>query len=215
MAKNPYPMARSDLAWQPNTHVLSIGYQTSVFYQINADTGKTQSIPTNHTVSMWGVSYAADGRWLATSSNDAFVEVWDTQTMSRTMHLPGFGGVFHPINADLFAVAELRSPHIRLWSVTTHEPTRTLTGTDSFATMVFSPNGQYLAARDIYRAYVWDLTTMERVLIADAPSDRLIFSPQSDRIAILNNHLSQITVVESATGDTVATLRATSTHQLG
>jgi hypothetical protein len=140
---------------------------------------------------MKGLAYSPDGRWLAGTTPDFSVNLWDAQTYQRSGRLSGHTG-------EVFAVAfsadgrRLASASLdrtaRAWDVDTRECQAVLTGhTDAVYAAAFHPDGTRLATAGRDRAvWLWDLAKGEDVARLPGHTDfvwSLAFSPDGATLA--------------------------------
>ena len=134
------------------------------------------------------LDFSADGRLLATGSNDHTARLWDTATGSERARLQHDDAVvsvaFHPKRPWLATGSKDGSA--RVWNITDGAQLRRLEAHDEVRAVVFSPNGRYLAAIDT-RACVQlvdlDSTTSPRRWCWGSAGLGLAFSADSQRLA--------------------------------
>jgi WD40 repeat protein len=141
---------------------------------------------------VWGVAFSPDSVYLATSSMDGQVIIWDWAAGKRLLELTGHEGAVQDIrfspNGMLLATAG-RDSTARLWDATNGRELFTLRGHDQgsyrpffegIMELAFSPDGTSLATAgldDITR--VWDARTGELLLtlLHNSPVKSVSFSP--------------------------------------
>ncbi len=116
-----------------------------------------------HTNEVWSVAFSADGRLLASGSNDRTIRIWQTQTGECLQILEGH---MHWVMSVVFSsqpdilVSAGFDRLIKFWNVQTGECLRTWQMDRSICTIAFNPSGDILASGSIERAVgLWDAAT--------------------------------------------------------
>ncbi|MBI5760376.1 MAG: protein kinase, partial [Planctomycetales bacterium] len=124
-----------------------------------------------HTDGVSSVAFSADGKRLASASNDKTVKVWDTVTGQETLTLKGhtylvLSVAFSADGKRLASAGAFPDNTVRVWDATTGQQTLTLKGHSSNVTCVaFSGNGMRLAsAGGDGTVKVWDVTSGQETL---------------------------------------------------
>lgn len=141
-----------------------------------------------HEGSLLGLSFSADGRFVASSSFDASAKVWDLKTFSlvRTYQREDHEVVAVALSPDAETLAiSLRGEEkgIVLWDVSAQKVEKTLSGhAKSITGLAFSPDGKTLASSSL------DNTTKLWDLASGAPKSvkgggLVAFSPQQNLFA--------------------------------
>jgi basic membrane protein A and related proteins len=141
-----------------------------------------------HTDWVYSVGFSPDGKWIATSSKDWTIIIWDADTGQEISSLLGHNGsvrdvAFDP-NSKLLATAG-EDGRIFLWEVGTWEILDTVSGhIGSVNGVTFSPDGMRLAsAGDDRTVKVWDLESLasETTLIGHTNSVwKIAYSPDGN-----------------------------------
>jgi len=177
-----------------------------------------------------GISFAPNGKLIATTTMDYRVVVWDAETRT-VLSAPGelhtrYAPVFAPDNS---CVAATGFEGVVMWHdpATPHPDTLgTYSGNlwkpderfrfpseefivDKYDSLTFSPDGRWLAANGQFRAVVWNRTTRQpKRVIAHARTDALTvanFSPDSERVVIGFGNVAEIYAVNGKTKPVVLT----------
>ena len=107
------------------------------------------------------LSLSPDGTWLAAGGKDHVV-VWEMETGRELHTLPGKEVAFSP-DGRLLATCRPESG-IKLWEPKSGVEVRTLADSLGSSRMVFSPDGQYVAASSEAYARVWEVSTGRQLL---------------------------------------------------
>ncbi|PVI01519.1 hypothetical protein DM02DRAFT_591000 [Periconia macrospinosa] len=157
--------------------------------------------------------FSPDLSQLASVSPDSF-KLWDTRTMMRLRHLESasasFSGnlVFSYDSVQLATVSD--DTRIELWNTRSGKHLQTLTGHDSIINSIaFTYDSARLASMDHHGTIkIWDTGSGECLRIfhgdghgADAYSNSLAFSQQSDRLASACGPGSRIKVLNTINGE--------------
>ena len=112
------------------------------------------------------VTYAPNGKLVASSGNDATIRIWEPQTGRQLQQLEGHDGAvtsvrFSPDSRTLASVGH--DTTAKLWDVSSGELLRTLTGhTAGLGSVAFSPDGSLLATASSDRSVkLWNVRTGE------------------------------------------------------
>ena len=159
-----------------------------------------------HTNEVWSVAFNADGRILASGSNDRTIRIWDTQTGECLQVLEGH---MHWVMSVVFSSPEILvsagfDRTINFWNIHTGKCLRTLQVGQSICTIAFSPSRDIFASGSIERTVgLWDATTgacLQTLLghthfvwsVAFSPDGRLLASGSFDRtIRLWDLHTSE------------------------
>ncbi|WP_326721302.1 CHAT domain-containing protein [Streptomyces sp. NBC_00243] len=137
---------------------------------------------------VWSVTFASDGRRIATASGDYSARVWDADTGSELLKLTHEATVravaFSPDGRRIATASEDHSA--RVWDVDTGSELLKVTHTGIVAGVAFSPDGRRIATAGWDNtARVWDVDTGSELLkVTHTKSVRgVAFSPDGRRIA--------------------------------
>jgi len=184
------------------------------WYHLNHISDRSRMTLGGHTDNVWGVSFSADGKWIASGSFDKTVKVWDAKSGTELMTLRGHedrvGPVsFSPDGTKIASGSKDRT--IRLWDMATGEELMKLNGHDTEVHSVeFSPNGKRILS-DIggKTVKVWDLATGKELLTLRGHEAKIlsaVFSPDSKHIASGGKD-NTVKVWDASNGHEVMTLR--------
>jgi eukaryotic-like serine/threonine-protein kinase len=179
------------------------------------DPGPEPPPPQGHKDEAWSVAFAADGKALATGSDDTddpqTVKLWDPSSgrLIRGWH-GGDGTVaalaFSPDGLTLASGHVSRSDHVRLWETASGRLLRTFPGhTGKVRTVSFSPDGLTLATAGGDRTVrLWDVATgCSRVLVGHTDAIRKVaFAPDGRALATASTDRS-VRLWDVATGKLV------------
>jgi WD40 repeat protein len=137
-----------------------------------------------------GVAFSQDGRWLASTTPDFKLCLWDTRTYQLSKALTGHTGqvfcvAFSPDSQRLASAGQDRI--VRVWDLNTEECVELRGHTDDVFALAFHPDGTRLATAGRDRAvWVWDLEKHEDVARLAGHVDfvwSLAFSPDGRTLA--------------------------------
>lgn len=178
----------------------------------NVSDGRVALTLIGHNSTLDGLAVSADGKWLASSSEDATVRIWNAADGLEVRTLRGharpvYGICFSP-DGTLLASASNDST-VRLWETTTGHA-RVLRGHRNWVIDVaFSPDGRRLASASEDRSIkLWDTATGDELLnvrghaggvtcVRSSPSGAYLVSASRD---------NTVKIWDSSTGKCVVTL---------
>ena len=155
-------LAEIDLARKA---VQGVGQAKPVLGPVDVDVLKA-IVPGGHLVTVWGITASPDGRWIATSSHDRTVKLWDAGTMNLVRTLTGHQNLvwcvaFSPDSQFLATGSETaHSGEIRLWEVATGKEIKRFEGHSQLVlSLAFHPTRPLLASSSQDGSVLlWDLS---------------------------------------------------------
>jgi WD40 repeat protein len=179
----PYDTARgriSAVAFSPNSRLLAIAAGPAAeIYDLAA--GKKQARLEGHGDRVWALAFSADGKLLATGSEDATIKIWD---LARNEEKSAWKGYQAPVTAVAFSpdgkllaagasTGEFRSRgEAAIWDLTTGKVReKWKTGEGRITGVAFSPDGALMAfgARRDEKIRVWDVAGRKERFSLSAP----------------------------------------------
>ncbi|GAB1539722.1 hypothetical protein NUACC21_23890 [Scytonema sp. NUACC21] len=127
-------------------------------------TGKELKTLSEHSRSVWGVAWSADGKQLASGSDDNTIKIWNVATGKELKTLIGHGYYVYSVawSADGKQLASGSDDNtIKIWDVATGKEFKTLSGHSSNVNSVaWSADGKQLASgSDDKNTKLWDAAT--------------------------------------------------------
>ncbi|MXV78148.1 WD40 repeat domain-containing protein [Candidatus Poribacteria bacterium] len=190
----------SHIAYSPDGKQLALAASIGIWIY-DTDTYKPLSLLTGHSDTVRSVEYTADGKILASGSNDGTIRIWDPQTTKNIAVLTGHqNGVTHiAISGDSQTLASVGADEkfVRLWNLNTQKPIADLKGKfNDIRSLAYSPDSDIIAAGD-FDGTVTLFSTKKKKRITSlvghilAPSDitepgsvlTLAFSPDGETLA--------------------------------
>lgn len=147
---------------------------------------------------IFSLAFSADGRYLATGSEDALIRIWDVKTR-RLLHT--LTGHTDEVRSVVFSPQSYADPrvgyllasgsydgNVRLWEIPSGDCLRVLQGhTDWVWSVDFSPDGQTLASSSSDRTIkLWDITTGQTLSTLSGHPQQIrhvAFSPDGKTLA--------------------------------
>jgi WD40 repeat protein len=166
---------------------------------------------TGHEIGVLTAAFSPDGQRIATIGRDGVTIIWDANTGSELLRLPGTTQPGDAISAQRLAfspdgrwLATADDSLIRLWGVTSGDLIRTFSGhSGEVWAIAFSPDGSQLASGGAdAQAYIWDVNTGATQFELTAHTEaieELAFSPDGRWLVTTSDDLS-MKVWEAASG---------------
>ncbi len=142
----------NDIAYSPDGKQLALAASIGIWFY-DTDTYKPLSLLTGHTNSVRSVEYSADGKILASGSNNGTIRLWDPQTTKNIAVLTGHqnGVTDIAISGDSQTLASIGTDEkfVRLWNIKTGKPIANLI--DNLTrpySLAYSPDSKMIAVGD-------------------------------------------------------------------
>jgi WD40 repeat protein/serine/threonine protein kinase len=161
--------------------------------------------PLRHSSSMFGLALSPppEGRFLAAGGNDGRVMLWDTKTWEEVGNFQAHGKHVHRVafgpGGRHLATASLDGT-VKIWDVATVRTLHTLqplhtlphaeNSDEEVGTVVFSPDGSWIASGGSEAVKIWDADTGEFLRKLPGKTDArrsMALSPDGRRLAVGNN----------------------------
>ena len=156
-------------------------------------------LQTGHTGEITSVALSSDGRWLASSSEDHTVKLWEVASNRLVLTLDGGSEEINPVafspDGHSLATAD-NNGKVKLWDTSTRREVRTLDGgTGALRCVAFSPDGRWVASGGFDKQVtLWEVATWK---VHTFPSqsdwvDSAVFS--SDERLLASSSLRTVTI---------------------
>ena len=191
----------NDVAYSSDGQLLAVASSIGIWLYDVATT-RELALLTGHTRSVSSVSFAPDGKTLASGGRDGTIRLWDVESKRQTAVWEGhwdsvFSVSFSPDGKTLASGVGsdiLGSGYIRLWDVASGRQTAILVGhTDIVSSVSFSPDGKTLASgsgspyRDRDRTIrLWDVASGRQTAVLEGHRGEVFsvsFSPDGRTLA--------------------------------
>ena len=190
----------------------------------DVNTGQNLRTLTEHTGSVFSVSFSPDGQTLASGSGDYTMRLWDVNTGRHLQTLTGHTSAVESVSFSLDGqtlASGSWDDTVRLWDVNTGRHLRTLTEhTDYVWSVSFSPDGQTLASgSEDDTVLLWNLAPTPPQFPEDVNDDGVVniidltlvasnFGETGSNAADVNGdgvvNIVDLTLVAAAFGNTAA-----------
>jgi WD40 repeat protein len=145
-------------------------------------TGKELLTLNGHRLGVYSVDISADGKRIASASNDQVVQVWDVQTGLLLFSGSGTSVAFSP---DGKSLATVSGKGLKVLDAQTGKEILSMNAVAGgpFHSLKFSPDGKRLACANSKAITVWDVQTAQLLLTLETASSYVAFSPDGKRLA--------------------------------
>ena len=160
----------------------------------DVETGQLLQTLAGHTAPVSSVAFSPDGQFVATGSYDGTLRLWDVETgqLTLTMEHAAINDVAFSPDGQLLA-SKSQTETLRLWRPSTGKLLRTLgeEGVGGDASVVFSPDGRFVASGYLGDVVLWDVATGRSIRTFGGQLmiyNSLAFSPDGTLLASASMH---------------------------
>ena len=195
----------NEIAYSPDNSRLAVASSIGIWVY-NAETGEELDLFTGHTGPVERLSYSPDGRFIASSSVDKSVRLWDTETGEQKATLNHDNNVSNFVYSPNGNTITTESQgKVCLWNAETGERKVTLTErlyNNWFFSFTYSPDGNTIVINPYHEICVWDAETGEQK--ATITGESFVYSP--DGSTITTNSQEQVCLWNAVTGEYQCTI---------
>ena len=204
----------NEITYSPDSSRLAVASSIGIWIY-DAETGEEFDLFMGHTACVERLSYSPDGCFIASSSTDKTVRLWDVATGEQKAILTHVGkdDISFAYGPDGNTIAIIDDCQVRLWDVGTAKCKATLLHDRNIRNFVYSPDGSTIATGNYTEIKLWDTNTgKHKTTLLDTGHHHkfssLLYSPDGSTIATGGGNLSDRTVRlwDAETGEQKATL---------
>jgi WD40 repeat protein len=156
------------------------------------------------------IAFSPDGHWLAASSMNETIYVWETATWKEVwqLHPPSNNGVVGAVRTlafssnSLWLVSGADGGFVQLWDIKTGQEKARMRHENQIFALAFSPDSKLIAAGGDGILNVWETETSRLLFKINGNADVLTFSPDGKLIAI-GGASGKIFLINATTGKIV------------
>ena len=195
----------NEIAYSPDSSRLAIASSIGIWIY-DADTGEELALFRGHIGPVERLSYSPDGRFIASSSADRSVRLWDAVTGEQKAILNQDNTVSNFVySPDGSTITTNTQGKVCLWNAVTGEQKATLTErlyNNWFFSVAYSLDGSTIAIKPYHEICLWDAVTGEQK--ATITGESFVYSPDGSTIATLSNE--EVCLWNAVTGEYQVTL---------
>lgn len=169
------------MAWSPDGCVLALGGREMATISLwDIETGKLLNVLEGHAKGINCLSWSPVGRFLASSSQDDTIRIWDTVFCIPHFRIDGYTKKVYDMtwspDGKSLCSASRDDHHIRVWNTISSNPSQPYKGHTSFIYCVaWSPDGRLVASgSDDRTVRIWDSATGREARVLEAHTDGVL-----------------------------------------